>query len=211
MMYESGLLGTVACWLVNQHNNFPKYPYRYYKGDNLDDELDTDLICKGSEWDYANETYEQSTGYLNLTTKRCYKTFPEHGFTNESHNTTPGFIKAVKNLNIDYHMIVPICNDMDHLLAMARRWTHIIENGPITLSDAMNVFVEFVGRVKTDSEFDAARRLAKSYYVMDIGKILFDLDTEEYLQLCDHINEQPLTNWKESCIMFTQDLYARYM
>ena len=204
LQYEPGLCGTFAVWLINQHANFPKYEQQYYKGSDEFPDRDTDIICHGADWHWQDEPYDAS-----FTGKRCYKTQPVHAYVDNWTKLTRPFVDNIReSYPIDYHILTVYMDDMNHMHTCAKRYADISDRD---VRKSMEVFTHYNLKVMLDQEYLLCREVAKSYYAMDIGKIIFKLNDEEYFKLCRHIGEQPLTDWKKHVRQYRDYIFDGYL
>lgn len=220
-MYKPGWIGTWIMWFINQHSTFPQYEIVTNNGDREDDSFPTDYICKGGSWfwgdgqsftDSSTNQTERNRVINKSVTNRCYKTFPDHHFTDEQENVQD----FIDSIDFDYNVIIANVTNARHLEILARRFTDIIEldedeDAP-RYESVLAENINDSNRINIEKNYyTKIEHKANSIYYVDVGKILFDKDNTEYSKLLDYINEKPIDNWEKMADEAIEIVFKRYM
>jgi len=180
VLYQGGMAGTWLAWLINQHDNFPKYP-KHVKESGLD------IGCWGADWETEKETFKESRQHVISNTKKdCIKIIPLHELRDPiamPHDIDRPLRDLVFSEVNPVKVIYPIVTTMrEEFIA---RWNKL-ELGSPTIEKG---WTEWDWVVDQEEPYGDIVKI-------DIGKLLSG-DIWQYYKLCNEIEEEPLPNIQE--------------
>lgn len=201
VLYAPGHFGTWICWLINQHQSFPKFES---SPQNRDLPIQADIsLFKGafryqrklSDWDtYYSNFVEPVVMTDDTVNKFSFKFRYNQNFYKEIENS------ATDTSNFDVYEVNKIFSyigvrktvitlvDTTLVNEIKKRWQYL-EN------DLDDSSAEFQYRWQLDN-IPNYSKINADYLLLDVGKMLLG-SADEYKKLTDFIDEPPLTNFKE--------------
>lgn len=213
IVYSPGLSGTWIAWFINQHASFPRYELEYCLNGKYTDDISqaNDCGCKWATWDCESESITENEKKLfngaknRRFRKRALRIRPYHEITNEQIGVVEDFI--IPELK-EYNPIILTCNDKKHQHIIAKRQRELFN--PSLTDDEQYVMLQNDITAINNNRYDEIKRLATSYTVVDVGRLIFNLDKSEYENILEFIQSNEICDWQSSISEMRNIIYKRF-
>jgi hypothetical protein len=212
VLYEGGNCGTWLTWLINQHEDFPKFNLKDAVRKNI--MTSKDVICHGASWHL--EEINVDDGYGNIVNKlplswENYVQYSKQYVVNKKHKHIA--FKIVPNHDarkhflpdkpVDVKLLDSISKQTRHKIVfcyvgecfnyeISRRW-NILRKEKESIEDIKNTLVT---DRRTKYDIQEYSPFTTDICVIDIGKII-TCDMAEYGKLCNFIDQPKLNEFKK--------------
>lgn len=222
LVYRPGWAGTWLCWFINQHRDFPHYTKELFHGNRDDVSFPTDFSCAGADWwlsegqTFDEQMIKQDQLVVNKTsTQRCFKILTEHHYPDNEDFTDP-VVAELKRLPFDYNPIFATVSEPKHISILAKRWETIMMLGDDDCVPSYDEIFEFFSEEAEEINikrnfYTKLESIASSVHYVDVGKLIFDQDENEYNKLLHHINQPQMDDWKDIITEAVELVYKRYL
>lgn len=213
IVYSPGLSGTWIAWFINQHVSFPRYELEYCVSGKYTDDvtLANDCGCKWATWDVGSESIAENEQRLargaknRRFRKRALRLRPYHEITNEQVDVVTQFI--IPELK-EYNPIIITCNDEEHQRIVAKR-QRVLFNPSLTDDEQYTMLQNDISAIN-NHRYEEIKKLSHAYTVVDIGKLIFDLDNLEYENILEFTQSHKINRWQDSILEMQNIIYKRF-
>jgi hypothetical protein len=201
-LYTAGLSGTWLSWFINQHSNFPQYPFHYI----CSNRSNTDVGCPGATWDFQQgdfqnylASYDHQKEIVNTEYKKtCHKVLPDHDLSKSDHSILDNFT----------HVVFPFI-DIKNSSWVEKYAQRNSVMWPNKKRDTLDFFENFSHDLFSSSYYDYFKN-NKTYHLVNIADLL-EGSHDEYLKLIKFIQEDPLPEWKDYAYEYQQTVFRNYL